>query len=129
MRKALSIFLAALLIILPVEQVLAQAVQQEAVSVKQTEPADGAARLFRVQPLTDNSARLLRTSSDRALLNTPIADALFVQENNGEGGFAAWQVLVMVVAVVGLAVGIYYLVEGIKDVDICIPVPNADNCP
>ena len=71
MRKALSIFLAALLIILPVEQVLAQAIQQEAVSVQRTAPSDGAAALFRVPPLTENSARLLRTNPVDALLPTP----------------------------------------------------------
>ena len=68
MRKAISIVLAALLIILPVEQVLAQAAQQEAVSVQQTVPSDGAAHLFRVSPVTQNSARLLRTPSERALV-------------------------------------------------------------
>ena len=70
MRKAISVVLAALLIILPVEQVLAQAVQQEAISLQQTEPPRGAARLLRVPPLTPNAALLLRTSSDRALLDT-----------------------------------------------------------
>ena len=75
MKAALSIVLAALLIILPVEQVLAQAAQQEAVSVQQTQPLGGAAQLFRVPPLTDNSARLLGASSERVLLNTPFAES------------------------------------------------------
>jgi len=104
MHKALSIFLAALLIFLPVEQVLAQAVQQEAVRVQQAAPSDGAASLFRVPPLTENSARLLRTTADRALQDTPIADALLVQENNGEG--LAWGWIVFISA--GAAVGLYY---------------------
>ena len=68
MKAALSIALAGLLVILPVEQVLAQAAQQEAVSVQQTAPADGATRLFRVPPLTQNTARLLRTPFERALV-------------------------------------------------------------
>jgi hypothetical protein len=71
MKAALSIVLAALLIMLPVEQVLAQAVQQEAVSVQQTAPSDGAAALFRVPPVTENPARLLRTNPADALLPTP----------------------------------------------------------
>ena len=108
MKAALSIVLAGLLIILPVEQVLAQAAQREAVSVQQTVPPDGAAHLFRVPPLTENSARLLRTPSDRMLLHTPIADALLVQENNGEGLAWGWNVLIGAVVVAGLAVGIYY---------------------
>ena len=72
MRKALSI-IAGLLVILPVEQVLAQAVQQEAVSVQQAAP-DPAAHLFRVPPLTENSARLLRTSSNDALLESSFSN-------------------------------------------------------
>ena len=107
MRNAISVVLAGLLIILPVEQVLAQAAQQEAVSVHQTVPSDGAAHLLRVPPLTQNAVLLLGTSSDRALPNTPIADALFMQENNAGGGLTAWEVLIIAVAVVGLAVGIY----------------------
>ena len=107
MRVALSIVLAGLLLILPVEQVLAQAVQQEAVSVQQTPPADGAASLFRVPPLSKNSSLLLRTSSDRAPLNTPIVDALLVQENNGGGLAWGWTALIVAVVVAGIAVGIY----------------------
>ena len=99
MRKALSIVLAGLLMILPVEQVLAQAVQQEAVSVQQAAP-DPAAALFRVPPLTENSVRLLRTSSDRALLNMPIADALLVEGNYAEGWTWEWSVLAVALAAV-----------------------------
>ena len=60
----IAMALAALLVLLPAEQVLAQAEQKEAVSVQQTAPTDGAARLLRVPPLTENSARLLGTPSD-----------------------------------------------------------------
>ena len=69
MRKAISILLAALVIVLPVEQVLAQAPQQADVRVQQAAPSEPAARLFRVPPLTENSARLLRNSSDWAPLD------------------------------------------------------------
>ena len=105
MRMAISLVLAGLLVVLPVEQVLAQVEQQEAVSVQQAAPADGAASLFRVPPLSENSSLLLRTSSDRAPLNTPIVDALLVQENNGEG--LAWGWIVFISA--GAAVGLYYI--------------------
>ena len=44
MRKALSIVLAGLLVVLPVEQVLAQAAPQEAVSTQQTARSGGAWR-------------------------------------------------------------------------------------
>ena len=111
MKAALSIVLAALLIMLPVEQVLAQAAQQEAVSVQQTEPSDGAAALFRVPPLTENSKLLLRTSSERSLLNTPFADAPFAQQEPDEGWWAGldqpWKFL-MVVAVAAVFVGVIY---------------------
>ena len=69
MKSALSIVLAALLIILPVDQVLAQAVQQQAVNGQQTAP-DGAAALFHIPPLTEDAARLLRTNPVDALLTT-----------------------------------------------------------
>ena len=87
MRKALSIVLAALLIILPVEQVLAQAVQKEAVTVQQAPPSDAAARLLRVLPPTENAALLLRASPDRAPLSTPFADAPLAQEDPDENWF------------------------------------------
>ena len=74
MKAVLSIVLAGLLVLLPVEQVLAQAVQQEAVRVQQAAPSDGAASLFRVPPLTENSARLLRTSSNDALLESSFSN-------------------------------------------------------
>jgi len=111
MRKAPSIILAGLLVILPVEQALAPAVQQEAVSVQQAAP-DPAAALFRVPPLTENSVRLLRTSSDRALLNTPIADALLVEGNNADGWTWEWSVLAVAVA----AVVVFFLYRGLDGV-------------
>ena len=116
MRKALSILLATLLIMLPVEQVLAQAIQQEAVSMQQAVPSGGAANLFRVPPLTENSARLLRASSDRALLSNPFADAPLAQENPDENWFQrrslAVKILIVVVAgAVGTILLAYYLLE------------------
>ena len=106
MRKAISIVLAGLLVLLPVEQVLAQAVQQEAVSVKQSEPADGAARLFRVPPLTENDVRLLRTSSERALLDPGFSDAPFVQQEADDGlTWEEWAIVLGAVVVVGAVVG------------------------
>lgn len=68
MKAALSIVLAALLVILLIEQVLAQAVQQEAVSVQQTAPPHRVAHLFRVPPLTQNTALLWGTPPDVRLV-------------------------------------------------------------
>ncbi len=132
MRKALSIVLAALLLILPVEQVLAQAAQQqEAVGVQQTVPSDAAARFLRVAPLTENAALLLRTGrapSDAAaalfrvppltesaalLLRTglappsaPFADAPLAQEDPDQNWFQrrSFGVKLLLVVVVGFAI-------------------------
>jgi len=83
MKAALSIVLAGLLVLLlPVEQVVAQATQYDAVSVQQTGP-NSAARLFQIPPLTESSARLWRASSDRTPLNTELADAMFMQDAPG----------------------------------------------
>ena len=107
MKAAFSIVLAALLIILPVEQVLAQAEQQEAVSVQQTAPSDGAARLFRVPPLTENSARLLSTSSERSLVPealNPGVDELVQVPTTPESRLIRPIVAVLVVIVVVIVV-------------------------
>ena len=85
MRKPISIVLAGLLVVLPLQQVQAQVAHQEAVSVQQTVPPEGAAHLFRVPPLTENTARVLWTRSDRTVLNTPFAGALLVQEDPSIG--------------------------------------------
>ncbi len=59
MKAALSIVLAATLVTTPLKLVLAQAAQQEAVSVQQTVPPDSSGhRLIRVPPVTDNTSRL-----------------------------------------------------------------------
>lgn len=112
-KQAICTVLAALLIILPVEQVLAQAVQQEAVSVQQTEPSDGAASLFHVPPLTGNAARLLRTSSDGALLNTPFAERS-LSDRDAVPGWSDWsngkRVLVVIGVTVAAAVALVVLV-------------------
>ncbi len=115
MRKAISIFLAALLIILPVEPVLAQAVQQEAVSVQQTAPSDGAAALFRVPPVTENHARLLRTSPVDATPNLGLAEAIsprvdaFAPLPLSRGGKIA--IIVGAVLVIGAGVLLYYIAK------------------
>ena len=113
MRKALSIVLAGLLVTLPVEQVLAQAEQQEAMSVQQTVPPDDAAGFFRVPPLTQNSALLFSTSSDRALLDTPFADAPLAQQEPDGGWWGGldmhWRIL-MVVAFAAVTITSLYLI-------------------
>ena len=117
MCKAISIVLAGLLVTLPVEQVLAQAEQQEAVSVQQTAPSDGAARLFRVPPLTENSARLLSTSSDRALLESSLSntDAVVGWSDWSNAKRALVVVGVIVVAVAVAAVSVFVVAtESVK---------------
>ena len=106
MRKVLSIVLAGLLVILPVEQVLAQASHQVDVGVQQTAPSDPAARLFRVPPLTENSARLLSTSSEGALLESSLStrDAAVGWSDWSNGKRALVVVGAIVAAVVVFAV-------------------------
>ena len=59
MKAALSIVLATTLLAAPLNLVLAQAAQQEAVSVQQTAPPHSSAyRLIGLPPVTDNIARL-----------------------------------------------------------------------
>jgi hypothetical protein len=93
--------LAALVVLLPAEQVLAQAEQKEAISVQQAAPSGAAARLLRVPPLTENAALLLRTSPDR----TPFADALLAQENWFRRRSPAVKVLLVVLGVIFFAWG------------------------
>ena len=109
MKAALSIVLAALLIMLPVEQVLAQAAQQADVTVQQAGPSDGAAHLFRVPPLTENSARLLGASSDSVLLVPSLSNT------DAAVGWSDWsngkRVLVVagITIAVALAVAVIYV--------------------
>ena len=121
MREALSIVLAGLLVLLPVEQVLAQAEQQADVRVQQAAPSDPAAHLFRVPPLTENSARLLRTSSDRTLLDTDFLDAALVQEGAFEDWALGWKIPFVTAISAAIVVGLWYLFQ-----NICI---DNNNCP
>ena len=59
MRAVVSVVLATALVTTPIKLVLAQAAQQEAVSVQQTVPPDSSGqRLIGVPPVTDNTSRL-----------------------------------------------------------------------
>ncbi len=59
MRAALSVVLATALVTTPLKLVLAQAAQQEAVSVQQTAPPNSSGhRLIGLPPVTDNTSRL-----------------------------------------------------------------------
>ena len=79
MHRTISAVLAGLLAITSPELVLGQAAEPEAVSVQQSAPpVRSAAQLLRFQPLTQNTALLWRTPSDRALLDTGFADAPLV---------------------------------------------------
>jgi len=84
--------------VLPVEQALAQAAQQEGVSVDRAAPPDGAANLFHVPPLPENSARLLRTSSDGVLLESSFSNRDAVE------GWGDWSTETKIWVVVGAIV-------------------------
>jgi len=113
-HKATSIVLAALLIILPVEQVLAQAAQQEGVGVDRAAPPGAAASLFRVPPLTENAALLLGASSDRALLNPPFAEPS-LSNADAVAGWDDWsngqRALAVLGLIVALAIGFFILLS------------------
>ncbi len=111
MRTAISLVLATALVTTPIKMVLAQAAQQEAVSVQRTTPPDSSDhRLIGVPPVTDNTSRLWGTPSDRALLNTELAAPLtskadlgfLYQENEEEGGSKTvmWVVVAVVLVIV-----------------------------
>ena len=104
MKAALSIVLAGLLILLPIEQVLAQAAQQEAVGEQQTAPSDGVAHLFRVPPLTENAALLLRGSSDGPLLDASLSNTYAVVEVSDRSDDRKILVGIAVVVVIALAI-------------------------
>ncbi len=75
MRATLSIVLAGLVVMVPLQQVQAQAEQQEAVGLHQVASPDSAAHLLRVQPLTENGA-LLWGSPLASVEPSPGADEL-----------------------------------------------------
>ncbi len=103
MKAVLSIILAGLLVTTPLKMVLAQAAQQEAVSVQQTAPPDSSShQLIGVPPVTDNTSRLWRNPADRARLNTELSDGFFVQR--GELSIGAQVAIAIVVIAVGLLI-------------------------
>ncbi len=105
MRAAVSLVLATTLVTTPLKMVLAQAAQQEAVSVQQTAP-DSTTHLIRVPPLTHKTARLWMVSLDKALLNTEFAGPSFIQEQEGGLSTAAAVAIVLgSIVVLGAIVG------------------------
>ena len=58
MKAALSVVLAGLVVMIPLQQVQAQVAQQEAAGLHQAAPPDSAAHRLRVQPLTESGALL-----------------------------------------------------------------------
>ena len=117
MRRAISVILAAILVTTPIKLVLAQTAQQEAVSVQQTAPPDSSGhRLIGVPPVTDNTSRLWRNPSDRALLDTEFADALLVQEDDPgtawwNGLSTEWKVVTVLVVIAVAAVVVYLIIK------------------
>ena len=111
MRRALSIVLAGLLVMTPLQQVLAQAAQQEAVSVQQAASPDGAAHLFRVPPvikvpaLAPETAPPWRSFADNHL---PIESSL--SSRDAVVGWSDWSNGKRALVVVGVIVVAYVAV-------------------
>ena len=68
MKAAVSIVLAGLIVMIPLQQVQAQAEQLEGQAEYRAASPDSAAHRLRVPPPTENTARLLGASSERAMV-------------------------------------------------------------
>ena len=113
MRKDLSIVLAGLLLILPVEQVLAQAAQQQENSVQQTTPPDGAAHLFRIPPVIKVPALAPETAPAwRSFAEKPLGMFAEPSLSNRDAvvGWSDWSNGKRVLVVVGVIVVAYVAV-------------------
>ena len=111
MRAIVSLVLATALVTTPLKMVFAQAEQQEAVSVQQNALPDSSGhRLIRVPPVTDNTARLWRNPSGRALLNTELADASLVEEGWFGDLSPDAKVGIVLLVIVLVAVAVYVFV-------------------
>ncbi len=124
MRAALSIVLAGLLVTAPLKLVLAQAAQQEAVSVQQTVPPDSSGhRLIGVPPVTDNTSRLWEPlASKDALVDIFAYDdsetrVAAPQEFGGGGGATVLLVVVMLSLLVALGVLLIIICDEDTDCD------------
>ena len=73
MKAAVSIVLTGMVVMAPLQQVLAQAAQQEAVTAQPSASPDGAAYLLRVPPPTQNTALLFWAASERSLVSEFLA--------------------------------------------------------
>ena len=113
MRRAISIVLAAILVTTPLKMVLAQAAQQEAVSVQQTVPPDSSGhRLIGVPPVTDNTSRLWEPLASKDALAGIFAyddSETRVPAPQGGGGGSIVLVIVMLSLLVALGVTLIIL--------------------
>ena len=102
MREALCIVLAVLVVMLPPKLVLAQAVQQEAVSMQRAAPA---ASLLRVSSPTGDADLLFGASPDRALLDADFADSQFAAQRPG-WNWRPWAMVSGALVLAGTAWGV-----------------------
>ena len=109
MKAALSVALAGLMVVLPLQQVQAQVAQQDAVSVRQASSPEGVAHLLRVPPLTENAALLWSTTADQALPGTEFAPTAMPQD---QGVVSTVVIVIVLAALAALAVyGLYIVLE------------------
>ncbi len=104
MRKALSIVLAGLLATLPVEQVLAQAEQQEART-----PQTLVGPVAPVPILAPEKASPWQAFAEDPLVVSPVVDNEAVQQARTDLS-DAWKRL-RILLIIGIAVGIFFLVK------------------
>ena len=114
MKAAVSIVLAGLLVTTPLKLVLAQAAQQEAVSVQQTVPPDSSGhRLIGVPPVTDNTSRLWEPLASKDALAGIFAyddSETRVPAPQGMGGGGGGIVLVIVMLSLLVALGVILII-------------------
>ena len=120
MRRAISIVLAAILVTTPLKMVLAQAAQQEAVSVQQTVPPDSSGhRLIGVPPVTDNTSRLWQPFAAENPPGNFVESSLSTKDAvDGWSDWPKWRKVLLVVLSVILVfstVAMAIIVDGISD--------------
>ena len=117
MKAALSIVLAGLLVTTPLEQVFAQAAQQEAVSVQQTPDSSGH-RLIGVPPVTANTSRLWEP-----LASKNVFAEIFAEDGSITGPAPIPDGAKAVIIVVGVLLALALLI-----LVICFIPGNPSNC-
>ena len=119
MRRAIAIVLSAVLVTTPLKLVLAQAHQQEAVSVQQTAPPDSSGhRLIGVPLVTDNTSRLWEPLASKDAIADIFAEDGSILEPAPRDIPAGGKVAIVIVAVAMLVLLVIVLCG-----------PKGRNCP